>query len=387
MKFDFDKLTDRSQTNSMKWEVREGELPMWVADMDFETAPVVKRAILKRAEHGCFGYSLVPDSFFEAVSSWWQRRHGVKFDTSSMIFTTGVVPAISSLVRRLSSVGDNVLIQAPVYNIFYNSILNNGRVVLSSDLVYDEKSGEYDIDFADLEEKMSDPKTTLMILCNPHNPVGKIWSAERLCKIGELAKKHSVSVISDEIHCDIVMPGRGYVPFASVSEVNADISVTLVSSSKAFNTAGLQCALAIIKNKELYRKAHRGLNTDEVAEPNAFATAALEAAFNEGEQWLDALCEYLFENRRIAEDFIERELPRLKVTKAQATYLLWVNISSYSPSSVQLCDQIREKSGLYISDGYEYGECANGFVRINLATQRDRLYDGLMRLKKALSEI
>ncbi len=386
MRFDFDKLTDRIGTNSMKWDVSQGELPMWVADMDLETAPCVKKAIQKRAEHGCFGYSLVPESFYEAISDWWRVRHNTFFDKSDMIFTTGVVPAISSLVRKLSSVGDNVLIQAPVYNIFYNSILNNGRKVLSSDLIYDFDSGEYSIDFADLERKMSEPGTTLMILCNPHNPVGRIWTRYELDKIGSLAKKYGVTVISDEIHCDIVMPGREYTPFASVSDTNADISLTLVSSSKAFNTAGLQCAAVIVKNKDLYRLAHRGLNTDEVAEPNAFATAALEAAFREGAEWLTQLCEYLFENRRIAEEFIKSELPRLRVTHGEATYLLWVNISDYSHSSVELCDKIRQKSGLYISDGYEYGECANGFVRINLATQRQRLYDGLYRLKTALED-
>ena len=202
--FDFDKFTDRFGTLSYKWDVKDGELPMWVADMDFEVAPPIKRAIVERAEHGIFGYTAIPDKFFEAISSYWGRRHGYTIPVEHMIYSNGIVAAISSIVRKLTTPAENVLVQAPVYNIFYNSIVNNGRNVISSDLVYD--GAEYSIDFEDLERKLALKQTSLMILCNPHNPVGRVWTREELARIGELCYKHGVTVLSDEIHCDITEP-------------------------------------------------------------------------------------------------------------------------------------------------------------------------------------
>ena len=380
--YDFDKITDRSGTLSYKWDVKDGELPMWVADMDFEVAPAIKRAIAQRAEHGIFGYTSTPDAFFEAVSRYWGRRHGYVIPTEQMIYSNGVVAAISSIVRKLTTPAENVLIQAPVYNIFYNSILNNGRNVLSSDLVYD--GNDYSIDFADLEAKLAMPQTSLMILCNPHNPVGRVWTREELARIGELCHKHGVTVLSDEIHSDFTDPGEGYIPFAAVSDICRAISVTAIAASKTFNIAGLQSACLFAEDPVLRHRVWRGLNTDEVGEPNAFAMCANIAAFNECDGWVDEMLAYVFENKRIAADFINAEIPGLKANYSRATYLLWIDISGVSDDSVDFCEQLRASTGLYLSDGAEYGESGRRFVRMNLATQRERVLDGLSRLKKGV---
>ena len=384
-KFDFDRLTDRRGTFSYKWTVEDGELPMWVADMDFETAPAVKEAVVKRAEHGIFGYSDTPSELFSAVSDYWHRRHGFRIPTEWMIYSTGIVPAISSVVRRLTHPAESVLIQAPVYNIFYNSILNNGRKVLSSDLVY--SNGSYYIDYADLEEKLSRPSTTLFILCNPHNPVGKVWSREELARIGDLCHKHGVTVLSDEIHCDFVKPGMAYTPFASVNDVCADVSVSCISGSKTFNMAGLGAATVVVKDPTLRYRVFRGINNDEVGEPAAFSVPASLAAFRDSDEWVDELVEYVFENKRITVDYINSNIPGLKAAFSEATYLLWIDISGVSSDSVGFCEKLREKTGLYLSDGEEYGECGRQFVRMNLATQRSRVNDGLERLKKGVFAI
>lgn len=380
MSFDFDRLTDRSGTYSYKWDVRDGELPMWVADMDFEVAEPIRRAIVDRAEHGIFGYSATPCEFFEAVSAYWERRHGYRVPTEHMVYSNGVVAALSSMVRKLSTPAENVLIQAPVYNIFYNSIVNNGRNVLSSDLVYDGE--RYSIDFDDLEEKLSRPQTSLMILCNPHNPVGRIWTREELSRIGELCKKHGVTVISDEIHCDVTAPGESYVPFASVSDVCRDISVTCIAASKTFNIAGLQSACIFAADPVLRHRVWRGINTDEVGEPNAFSMQANIAAFTECDGWVEAMREYVFENKRVAAEYINENIEGMKAGESLSTYLLWIDISGVAEDSVDFCDKLREYTGLYLSDGAEYGECGRAFVRMNLATQRARVLDGLERLKR-----
>ena len=378
--YDFDRITDRRDTYSYKWDVSEGELPMWVADMDFETAPPIAEAIARRAEHGIFGYSMIPDGYYTALSDFYARRHGFKIPTDWIVYANGVVAAIGSIIRKLTTPAENVLIQAPVYNIFYNSILNNGRNVLSSDLVYDGKGG-YSVDYADLEEKLSRPQTSLMLLCNPHNPVGRLWEREELLKIGELCKKHGVIILSDEIHCDIVAPGKSYVPVSSIPEL-ADVAVSCISASKSFNIAGLQSAAVIVKDPHLRHKVWRGINTDEVGEPNAFAMTANIAAFTECDRWLDELVEYLFENRRLAESYIAENIPCITAVKGDATYLLWLDVSRITNDSVELCEWLRRETGLYLSEGAEYGDCGRCFVRMNLATQRERVRDGLERLRR-----
>ena len=382
MKYDFDRMTDRRGVGSLKWDVPEGELPMWVADMDFETAPEIIEALKKRVEHGIFGYSVVTEDWYEAYRSWWSRRHHLEMEKEWLIFCTGIVPAISSAVRKLTTVGENVLVQTPVYNIFFNSIRNNGRNILESPLVY--RDGEYSVDFGDLEEKLANPQTTLMLLCNPHNPVGKIWDRETLLRIGELCAKHHVLVLSDEIHCDLTDPGYEYVPFASVSQACRDNSITCLAPTKTFNIAGLQTAAVMVPNPVIRYKLDRGLNTDEVAEPNAFAVGAAVAAFQKGEAWLEELREYLSENKRCVREFAEKNLSGIKVVPSRATYLLWLDCSGITEDAGELTAFIRRDSGLYLTEGEEYGACGKVFIRLNPACPRERLLDGMRRLEESV---
>lgn len=383
--YDFDTPVDRRGTDSLKWDVAGGELPMWVADMDFQTAPEIRQALMERMAHGVFGYSVVPERWYDAYIQWWKTRHGYTMERDWLIFCTGVVPAISSIVRKLTTPAEKVLIQTPVYNIFFNSILNNGRQVLESPLRYDGEA--YGIDFADLEEKLSDPQTTLMILCNPHNPVGKIWDAETLRRIGALCKKYNVVVVSDEIHCDLTDPGTGYVPFASVSEECRENSITCIAPTKAFNMAGLQTAAVSVPNPVLRHKVWRGLNTDEVAEPNAFAVEAAVAAFTRGGGWLDALRSYLYGNKQRAAEFIHEELPSIHLVPSQATYLLWLDCGRLGMSGEEIAETIRRETGLYLSEGSQYGSTGENFLRLNIACPRTVLEDGLRRLKAGIAAV
>ena len=382
MQYDFDTPINRRNTNSLKWDVAENELPMWVADMDFATAPEVREAIRKRASHGVFGYSVVPDEWCQAYIGWWQKRHGFSMQKDWLVFCTGVVPAISSTVRKLTTPAEKVLIQTPVYNIFFNSILNNGRQVIESSLKY--SADQYEIDFEDLEQKLSDPQTSLMILCNPHNPVGKIWDKDTLERIGELCWKHHVVVLSDEIHCDLTDPGMKYTPFASVSEKCRENSITCIAPTKAFNLAGLQTAAVVIPNASLRHKVWRALNTDEVAEPNAFAVDAAIAAFTEGEAWLDELRKYIFENKMRTVEFVKENIPQIRVVTSHATYLLWLDCSSMAGSASEIAQHIRNKTGLYMSEGSQFGDCGEKFLRMNIACPRSILEDGLKRLQEGI---
>ncbi len=380
--YDFDKEVNRRGSNSMKWNVGEKELPMWVADMDFETAPEIIRALEKRVAHGVFGYTDIPDEWADAYVSWWDRRHNLKMEAENLIFCTGVVPAISSIVRKLTTPAEKVLIQTPVYNIFFNSIINNGRQVLESPLAYDGQN--YSIDFERLEKDLSDPQTSLMILCNPHNPVGKIWDRETLARIGELCKKYHVTVLSDEIHCDLTAPGMDYLPFAAASHTCREISITCMAPTKAFNIAGLQTSAVYVFDDNIRHKVWRGLNTDEVAEPNAFAIAAVIAAFTYGEDWLDQLRDYVEINKDLAVTFIGENLPELHVTPSNATYLLWIDCSKITSNTDQLAEFIREKTGLYLSKGSQYGAEGCKFLRLNVACPKARVMDGLKRLKEGV---
>ncbi|WP_044294286.1 MalY/PatB family protein [Robinsoniella peoriensis] len=382
MNFQFDQIIERRNTGAMKWDVNENELPMWVADMDFQTAPEITESMVDRARHGVFGYTLVTDEWYGAYQTWWKKRHQFEIRKEWLVFCTGVVPAVSSIVRKITTVGENVVVMTPVYNIFFNSISNNGRNVLENPLKYD--GNEYQIDFTDLQEKLADAQTTLLIICNPHNPVGKIWDRETLKRIGDLCVKYHVAVLSDEIHCDITEPGSDYTPFASVSENCQNNSITCVSPTKAFNLAGIQTAAVIVPDDNLRNKVVRGLNTDEVAEPNVFAAMAPAAAFGCGGNWLDALREYLWENRRYAEAYMEKEIRGVSAVSGRATYLLWIDCRSVIGDSSELCRFIRRHSGLYLSDGNEYRN-GKGFLRMNLACPRQQVKDGLKRLKDSVA--
>ena len=382
MPYNFDEPVNRRNTHSLKWDVKEQELPMWVADMDFQTAPEIQEAIRERAAHGVFGYSIVPEEWYQAYMGWWERRHHFSMEKEWLVFCTGVVPAISSMVRKLTTAGENVLVQTPVYNIFFNSIVNSGRNIAENPLRYDGNT--YQMDFEDLERKLSDPQTTLMILCNPHNPVGKIWSREELEQVGKLCRKYHVTVISDEIHCDLTSPGQEYISFASVSENCKNISITCMAPTKAFNLAGLQTAAVAIPNPDLRHKVWRGLNTDEVAEPNSFAVEAAVAAFTKGEAWLDDLREYIQENKNFAEDFLKKEIPQMKQVPSQATYLLWLDCREMHGCAAEFAQYLREHTGLYLSEGQQYGENGSSFIRMNIACSRSRLEDGLKRLAEGV---
>lgn len=382
MKYDFDSLQERFGTGSLKWDVKENELPMWVADMDFPAAPEIMEVITGRAAHGIFGYSIVPDEWYQAYQGWWERRHHFRLERDWLLFCTGVVPAMSSIVRKMTTVGENVLIQTPVYNIFFNSVINNGRNVVENSLLYDGDA--YCMDFKDLEEKLANPQTTMMILCNPQNPAGRIWDREELERVGRLCLKHHVLVVSDEIHCDLTDPGKEYIPFASISEEFADNSITCIAPTKAFNLAGLQTAAVVVPNPVLRHKVNRGLNTDEVAEPNAFAAVAAAAAFSKGEEWLDELRAYVWENKNYVSGFLKNELPQVKLVPSDATYLLWLDCRGLHVGSDELCDAIRQKTGLMLSSGRTYGESGDGFLRMNVACQRKRVIDGCERLKRGI---
>lgn len=382
MRYDFDEIIDRGGTNSSKWR-DESVLPMWVADMDFRAAPQILSALQKRLDNGIFGYSFIPREWSEAICAWWARRHGVKFSPESVLFCTGVVPAMSSAVRKFTAIGDKVLVQAPVYHLFFNCITNNGREVVINELRYE--NGEYEIDFKDLEAKLSDPLVTLFLLCNPQNPVGKIWDEKTLARIGELCAKYGVLVLSDEIHCDLTDPGKSYVPFARISEICAQNSITCISPTKAFNIAGLQTSAMIVPNRKLRARMNRALNTDEVAEGNAFAAIATIAAFNECETWLDELREYIYKNKRVVSEFIASERLPVRLVPSDATYLLWLDCSAVCENSTELQQFLREKAGLWLNDGNAY-RGGKFFLRMNIATQKSRVLEGLKRLKFGLME-
>lgn len=384
MKYDFDRSVERRGTNSLKWNVKENELAMWVADMDFQSPPCVQEAISKKVELGIYGYSDIPQRYYTSYQKWWAIHHGYHMELEWMIFSSGVVPAISSIIRRLTSPAEKVLVLAPVYNIFYNSILNNGREVIASDLRYE--NGNYSLDIQDLEKKLKDPQTTMMILCNPHNPIGKVWSPQELRMIGEMCMKYHVLVISDEVHCDLTASNIEYTPFAKVNDQCALNCITCLSASKTFNIAGLQSACIVIKNEMIRHKVWRGLNNDEVAEPNVFACEASIAAFEKGAEWLIQLREYIETNKQIANDFIEQNIPILKVVPSQATYLLWIDCHELSPFVDELVQYLKEEKGLLISNGSSFGKSGEGFIRMNVACPKMCMMDGLNRLKAGIAD-
>ena len=373
--YDFQTVIDRHSTNSLKWDLFDDDYPMWVADMDFMVAPNIQQAILKRASHPVFGYSIVPDSLFESYINWWDRRYGLVMSRDEMLYATGVMPSISSMIRCLTDVGDEILIQSPVYHVFFYVIEDNNRKVLENELIF--RDGNYEIDFDDLDEKLS--KVKMMILCNPQNPVGKIWSKEELGKIGELCKKHDVILISDEIHCDLTDPGTSYNPFMTSSDYNN--TILCISPSKSFNVAGFQSSVVYTKNPELLEKIRTQFHVDNSDSCNVFAVSAVEAAYNESEDWLEELKEVIFENKQIVKDYLENELPVIKLVECDATYLLWLDCTALNVSSKVLSEFLRSNQGLFLSSGSDFGQIGDGFLRLNIACPPKLLKEGLLRLK------
>ena len=382
---DFDTIIERRSTYASKWQVNEGELPLSIADMDFKCSKKIRDAIQRRLDNGIFGYTDVPDAWYEAYMYWWEKRHNFKIAKDWLMFCTGVVPAISSTVRKITTPAEKVVVLTPVYNIFFNSIYNNGRYINECKLK--EIDGRYEIDFIDLEEKLKDPQTTLLIFCNPHNPIGKIYTKEELAKVGELCAKHHVTVLSDEIHCDLVDPGEHYIPFASVNDTCKYNSITCVAPSKAFNLAGLQSSAIIVPNKDLYHKINRAINTDEIAEPNAFAIDATIAAFKESEGWLDELRAYVYENKCYIRDYIAHNIPELKVLDSKATYLLWIDTRALGHDAGYISEYIRKTSGLILSDGDHYRGNGYDYLRMNTAYPKKIIADAMTRLKKSIETL
>lgn len=382
MRYDFDKVIDRRGTASLKWDVPERELPMWVADMDFETVPEVKEALKERAEHGVFGYSIMPGEWGISYASWWKKRHGIDIDPQSLVFATGIVPAISSAVRKLTTPAENVLVQTPGYNMFFNCIRNNGRNIVENHLLYDGK--EYTVDWETLEEQLKDPQTSLMILCNPHNPFGKIWDRETLARLGALCDRYGVIVLSDEIHCDLTAPGKEYIPFAAVDETCRRISVICIAPTKTFNLAGVQTAAVYSFNPVLRHRMWRQINTDEVGEPNAFAMCATIAAYTYGEAWLDELREYVEANKQYVTAFLQEHVPQIHPVASEATYLMWLDCRAIAEDSNAFYRFLRKEGGLYLASGRAYGTNGEGFMRLNVATRRALVEDGMERLEKSV---
>lgn len=380
---DFDKIVNRRGTNSLKWNVGESELPMWVGDMDFKTADCVTEAIVAKAKSGVFGYQIVPDGWYTAIANWWKNRHALTIEKDWLCFCTGVVPAITSSIKRLTNVGDNVVVMTPVYNVFFNSIENTGRHALECPLAYVD--GAYSIDFDDLDKNLALPTTTMLLFCNPHNPAGKVWTIEELNKIAKLCEKHGVTVFSDEIHCDLTAPNVNYIPFAAVADKFKVDHLTAISASKAFNIAGLQAAAVFIPDEHIRAKVVRGLNSDELAEPNAFAIDATIAAFSdEGAEWLDGLRNYIVNNKTIAAEFLAKNLPMVKPIDQTATYFMWLDCSSVTDDTATLCNFIRAHTGLYVSCGNIFRGNGRYFIRLNVACPQKTLKDGLNRLKQGI---
>ena len=386
-KYDFDETIERRGTNSYKWDItKDGNiLPMWVADMDFRTCPAITDALKKRVEHGIFGYTLVPDSYYDTITSWFERRHQWHIEKEWIIYTQGVVPALSCCLKALTLPGDKVLVQTPVYNCFFSSIKNTGCEIVENEL---RRVGNetYEIDFDDFERKCADEKTSTFILCNPHNPAGRVWTREELERMGTICKKHNVTVIADEIHCEIVMPGHVYTPFASISPEMQHECITLCSPTKAFNIAGLQIANIICANDSLRRRINRAININEVCDVNPFGVIALQAAYNEGEEWLNQLNQYLWENYQLVKDFFSAELPQVRVTRLEGTYLVWLDILGLELSSQEAHEHLLHEGKVFLCSGTLYGQRAGqGFLRLNIACPRQRLLEGLKRIARTLS--
>ncbi len=386
MKYDFDELIPRRGTNSYKWDSAADAdvLPLWVADMDFRTAPCIIEALRRRVEHGIFGYTRVPDAYYEAVIDWFGRRHGWQIDREWIIYTSGVVPALSAVIKALTDSGDRVLVQTPVYNCFFSSIRNNGCELVASPLIRDGNT--YRMDFDDLERKAADPRTKLLLLCNPHNPVGRVWTREELLRIGDICLRNGVRVVSDEIHCELTQPGYEYIPFASLSEAFQANTITCLSPSKAFNIAGLQIANIVSSDEEVRRRIDRAININEVCDVNPFGVEALIAAYGRGADWLEALNAYLNENYRCLCGYFAEQLPQLSVTKLEGTYLVWVDCRALRLSSAELAERLLERQKLWLNEGTMYGTEGEGFLRINIACPRSRLMKALERLKAGVAE-
>jgi cystathionine beta-lyase len=389
MKYNFDEIVTRRGTGCVKWDEMPSDdvIPLWVADMDFKAAPAIQEAIRKRAEHGVFAYTLVEEPYYEAVISWFQRRHQWTIQREEILYTTGVVPGMSVAIKALTMPGEKVLILSPDYNCFFSSIRNNGCEVLESVLELSSRPGGargWVVNWQDFESKCADEKTTVFLLCNPHNPTGRVWTKEELARMNDICMKYGVKVVSDEIHCELVMPGHTFQPFAAVNEACRQNSVILNSPSKSFNTAGLQTANIICAQPEWRRRLDRAININEVCDLNAFGPVALMAAYNESEDWIDELNQYLWGNYQALCQYAEEHLPEWKVRPMEGTYLPWVDITATGLSSQAYADKLLKEAKVWVNPGTMYGaQSGEGYIRLNIACPRALLMEALERIHNA----
>ena len=382
MKYNFDERIDRRGTGCVKWDMAPDKdvLPLWVADMDFRAAPAILEAVKKRAEHGVFGYTVVEDDYYDAVISWFRRRHQWHIKREEILYTTGVVPAMSVAVKALTMPGEKVIILSPDYNCFFSSVRNNGCEVVESVLV--RTGSRFTVDWQDFEAKCADEKTTVFLLCNPHNPTGRVWTKEELERMNDICLRHHVKVVSDEIHCELMMPGHVFQPFAAVSEACRQNSVILNSPSKSFNIAGLQAANIICSQPEWRRRLDRAININEVCDLNPFGPVALKAAYNESEDWIDELNQYLWGNYQALCAFAKEHLPQWNVCTLEGTYLPWIDITATGMTSQEYSDLLLRKAKVWVNPGTMYGpQSGEGYIRMNIACPRSLLMEALQRIK------
>ncbi|MBJ2187737.1 MAG: pyridoxal phosphate-dependent aminotransferase [Muribaculaceae bacterium] len=383
MKYNFDEIINRRGTNSYKWDTTApGVDAMWVADMDFRTAPCITEALRRRVEQGIFGYTFVPDEYYRATVGWFSRRHRWTIDPTHIIYTSGVVPAVSAIIKGMTRPGDKVIVQTPAYNCFFSSIRNNGCQLSANRLRYE--NGVYSIDFEDLERRAADPEAKVLLLCNPHNPSGRVWTRAELERVADIAMRNGLFVISDEIHCELTYEGHDYTPFASLGEDIARRCAVCVSPSKAFNIAGLQIANIIAADSEVRRKIDRAINDNEVCDVNPFGVIATIEAYTNGEEWLDALRKYLWGNYVVLRDFFHRELPSYPVTDLEGTYLAWIDCSAAEIGADKLERLLEKEAKVRLNAGTMYGDGGEDFLRINLACPRELIEKALPRIARVL---
>lgn len=380
MKFDFDKPVDRSKERSCKWDCREGELPMWVADMDFEVAPCIVEAMKERIAHPCFGYTDLTEDWAKSYVDFWKKSFRVNLKSDCLAFSLGVIPSLSTSIRAFSSPGDEVILLTPVYNIFNHSVENSYRKVVPCSLKNERE--HYSIDFEKLEECLSREKTKILVLCNPHNPVGRMWKKEELIELAKRCQAHDVLVISDEVHAMIANKSSRFLPYSFGCEEARMNSISLIAPTKAFNIAGVQTSACYCENPEILKKLRFALNADEVAEGNFLSYLVAESSLEKGSEWLRQMNEYVYSNYLYCRDFLSAKLPQIRIAPLEATYLLWLDLSAYAEDDIAFCKKLRETTGLWITPGSTYGSEGKSHVRINLATQRSRVEDGMNRLAR-----
>lgn len=387
MEYDFSRPTDRRGTDSYKWDsASEADIiPLWVADMDFETFPAITEALQRRVAHGIFGYTRVPEAYYEAVCRWFDKRHGWHINREDIIYTSGVVPAVSAVIKALTLPGDQVIVQGPVYNCFFSSIRNNGCEMVSNSLIYNKEELRYEIDFDDLERKLKHERARLMLLCNPHNPGGRVWTRDELTRVAELCHKYGVRVVSDEIHCELTLYDNEYVPFGSLPDELSRGSITCCSPSKAFNTAGLQIANIVCRDAEVRNRIDRAININEVCDVNPFGVIALQAAYSdEGYEWLTQLRKYISANYDLLLERFARELPKCKVMRMEGTYLAWIDCSELHISSDEIEEMLMHENKVWVNAGSMYGAEGAAFIRINMACTSELLNEGITRIVNGL---